>query len=190
MWGFTETANLISSNITWIDLNIEHLDPLNVWQYEMPSPPPRLLLYAVWTVSVMSMNWGRVGSNAKMLKLLFFPTSVTFMSPLSLSLCSSGYSLLHVTREDTWKWIQLQIWHLVARMPALRGKPWRCVLPLSSCRRLAERHENALVQLNISKTKSEQIQIQTVCVASHIPLLWPVIGVNWQIRLLCFEWCA
>lgn len=97
---------------------------------------------------------GSMGLQCKMLKLTlslscsaFLPLSISFCpllllppSPLSPSpspsLCSSGYSLLHVTGEDTWKRIQLQIWHLVARMPALRGKLWEYVHTLSPCSRL------------------------------------------------------
>lgn len=89
----------------------------------------------------------------------FLPMSISFcpflpLSPplLPLPLYSSGYSLLHVTGEDTWKRIQLQIWHLVARMPAVRGKLWEYVHTLSPCSRLWEWRENTVAETHVNKT--------------------------------------
>lgn len=84
---------------------------------------------------------------------LFLLPRLTSSLCLSPPLCSSGYSLLHVTREDTWKRIQLQVWHLVARMPALRGKLWQRVRTLSPRSRLWEWHENTSAQTHTHTNK-------------------------------------
>lgn len=131
-----------------------HLNPSSFVLCELSA----MLMKRLW---VWGWGWGGGMSlqckNVKAHTLyVLFPFSISvylFLSPrltsslcLSPPLCSSGYSLLHVTREDTWKRIQLQVWHLVARMPALRGKLWQRVRTLSPRSQLWEWHENTSAQ--------------------------------------------
>lgn len=151
IWGFTHTSNLIAWNITCTDFSTVFLDP---WTCDSSAPPPSPVCFPMPCELCQWCRWtgGSVGSQCKNVKAALQAYLCHFYKPSlppSFSLCSSGYALLHVTREDTWKWIQLQIWHLVARMPALRGKLWRCVCTLSPCSRLEEWHENTLVQTHI-----------------------------------------
>lgn len=172
-------SNLIKYNITWAYFGIAIQSLLVVFFllffsffsscWDMVSIPtsecvtvldytsiPHLLSCPVWTVSVVLMKLGFAMQNVKahslfvLFSFFYLCLSLSFpLPPLSLPLRASGYSLLHVTGEDTWKRIQLQIWHLVARMPAVRGKLWQHVHTLSPCSRLSEWHENTLAQTRI-----------------------------------------
>ena len=140
---------------------------------QFEATPPFLARFSVLCEPCQWCWWtggGGMGLQCKVLTLTLsfclvslLPPSISFCPPPPppllppLCLCSSGYSLLHVTGEDTWKRIQLQIWHLVARMSALWGKLWEYVHILSPCSRLQEWRENTAAGTHTQTNKPSSI---------------------------------